>query len=224
MNISPADRYNMKDTCSNNGRGKKKPFVSSKGRHFLCVSSPWGLLTRLSWVSDELRLEINWKAARRPSASVHNGDLAIRRDRGDSRRGIWAKGIGWCRSQEVARHVIRFSWWTSMTSSNSQHVSRSGTIQDRAGDNLLEPRDNGLDIYIEGHNLMRLSVFLLMSSEDLSLWMCNISTYCNLCHREMTRLMWYTQNRSNLITVHCGLISVASWCGVASGIVAGSLW
>lgn len=52
----------MKDTCSNNGRGKKKPFVSSEGIYFLCVSSPRGLLTRLSWVSDELRLEINWKA------------------------------------------------------------------------------------------------------------------------------------------------------------------
>lgn len=95
MNISPVDRYNMKGTWSNNSGGKKKPFVSSEGRHFLCVSSPLGSLTRLSWVSDELGLEINWKAVRRPSESVHNGALAIRRDRDDSRHGIGAKGISW---------------------------------------------------------------------------------------------------------------------------------
>lgn len=85
----------MKDTCYDNSQGKCKSFVSSKGRCLLCVFSPLGVLTRLSWVTDELGLEINWKAVRRLSASIHNGALAIRRDRGvDSRHGNRAKGIG----------------------------------------------------------------------------------------------------------------------------------
>lgn len=152
MNISPADRYNMKDTCSNNSRGKKKPFVSSKGRHFLCVSSPWGLLTRLSWVSDELRRS-NGKQFEDPQyLSTMTG------------AGATAGMVFGPRASVGAGHrrlcaMIRFFWWPSMTSSNTRHVSRSGTIQDRAGDNLLEPRDSSLDMYIEGHNLMRLSVF-----------------------------------------------------------------
>lgn len=36
---------------------------------------------------------------------------------------------------------------------------------------------------------------------------------------EMTRTMCCTHNRSNWITVHCGLISVACWCEMPSGIV-----
>lgn len=101
MNISPSDRYNMKDTCSSSGRGKKKTFVSPGRRHFLCVCvcvracSPQGLLTRLSWVSDELGLEINWKAVRRPLVSVHNAAGAIRMDSRDGSRDIGAKGISW---------------------------------------------------------------------------------------------------------------------------------
>lgn len=75
--------------------------------------------------------------------------------------------------------MIRFSRSTSITSSNTQHVSRSGTIQDRVGDNLLELSDNGSDIYIYIYSRPYFNdtvSSLLMSMEDLSPWMCNIST------------------------------------------------
>ena len=36
-----------KTPASTDGTGKKKPFVGSEWRHFLCVTSPRGLLTRL---------------------------------------------------------------------------------------------------------------------------------------------------------------------------------
>lgn len=69
-------------------------------------------------------------------------------------------------------HMIR---WTSITSSNTHHVSRSGPIQDRAGHNLLEPNDNGFDIYRSPQSDEIVSSFIDVI-QDLSLWMCNIST------------------------------------------------
>lgn len=47
MKISPAVRYNMKDTCSNNSRRKNKPFGRFKGKRFLCVSSPSGFTNKV---------------------------------------------------------------------------------------------------------------------------------------------------------------------------------
>lgn len=54
ITTSPDGKHNMEDTYTR--RQEKEPFVGSKGKHFFCVSFLWGLLTRLSWVSDGLGL------------------------------------------------------------------------------------------------------------------------------------------------------------------------
>lgn len=84
----PAGKPGLEKTCTR--RRGRASLVFSKRKHFLCVSFPWGFVTRLSWVGDGLGLQINWKAVRGATSIWPRWSAGRERD---SRRPTGAKGI-----------------------------------------------------------------------------------------------------------------------------------